>query len=61
MAYELKKEINKAIKDEQKAPKDYMRLKKFLKNENDKKTIEGIIKDEKTHAKKLKKLKKKYN
>lgn len=52
----LNKELRKAIRDEKLAPRDYMRLRKNLKSKRDKKTITGIIKQERSHFRKVKKI-----
>ena len=45
------------IHDESKAPKEYQRLLKDIHNKKDRKVINGIIKQEKQHKKKLLKIK----
>lgn len=51
------KRLNYLIKEEKKAPKDYHRLLITLKKKKDKIVIQGIIKQERRHLKKLKKMK----
>ena len=44
------------LKDEHKAPYDYRRLKAQIKNKTDKRVIAGIIRDEQSHYRKVKKM-----
>lgn len=48
--------LNYLKADEKKAPKNYSKLLKQVKTKGDKQTIRGIIKDEKSHLRKLKQL-----
>lgn len=41
--------IKRILKDERTAPKDYSKLLKQISNQNDKRIIRSIIKDEKRH------------
>ena len=52
----LTKQLHNAIKDERLAPKDYIKLRKNLKYKKDKKVITGIIKQERQHLRKVKKI-----
>lgn len=49
--------LTKMISEEGKAPGDYRKLLKEIKNKNDRKVIHGIIKQEKQHKKKLLRMK----
>ena len=61
MAYKIKKKLAYLMKDEQKAPKQYWKLHRLLKNPEQKKVVEGIIADEKRHYHELKRIKKQEN
>ena len=52
----LTKQLRTAIKDERLAPRDYVKLRRSLKSPRDKRVISGIIKQEKAHLVKLKKI-----
>jgi len=49
--------LKEMIKDESKAPKEYHRLLKEIHKKEDRKIINGIIKQERQHKKKLLKIK----
>lgn len=53
--------LGEAIKDEKSAPIMYSHLLKKLKSPADKKTVRGIIRQERKHLIKLNKIKRKYN
>jgi rubrerythrin len=52
--------LGKMMADERQAPKEYHRLKKKLKCKSDKKVIQGIIRQERRHLAKLKRIKRKH-
>lgn len=52
----LTKQLKSAIKDERMAPKDYIKLRKSLKSPMNKRIVTGIIKQERKHYTKLKKM-----
>jgi rubrerythrin len=49
----FKEKLRDMLKDERKAPIDYSKLKKLAHTKGEKKIFSGIIKDEKSHYKKL--------
>jgi len=51
------KKLKEMIKDEWKAPHDYSKLVKQLKNKSDKHIVYGIMRQERMHYKKLQKMK----
>lgn len=53
------KQLNKAIREEHKAPKEYIKLEKRL-HPTDRKIIRGIIKQERKHYRLLNKIAKAY-
>ena len=57
MKNKAKSYLNEAISDEKSAPKMYQKLKAKLKKRKDKLIIAKIIRDEKKHFQKLKKMK----
>lgn len=52
----LTKQLRSAIRDERIAPRDYAKLRTNLKSKRDKRIITGIIKQERQHLKKVKKI-----
>lgn len=52
------REYVEALRDEKKAPKEYRRLLKEIKDPKAKRVIRGIIKDERRHYKLLRKMEK---
>lgn len=56
MMTKLTKQLKSAIKDERMAPKDYIKLRKSLKSPMNKRIVTGIIKQERKHYTKLKKM-----
>lgn len=54
----VNKQLNNAMHDEKMAPVEYARLRKNLKGKANKKVISSIIKQERQHLRKLKKIKK---
>lgn len=57
----LNRELKEALKDEKMAPGDYKKLISHLKKKGDKKVIKGIIKQERQHYRKLRKMKRRLN
>jgi rubrerythrin len=51
------KQLNDMLHDERMAPKQYARLSKQLKKKGDKQIIQGIVRQEREHYKKLEKIK----
>jgi rubrerythrin len=54
----FQKELTKMLRDEKKAPRDYLKLKSLAHTKGERKVIAGIIKDERGHYSKLNKIKK---
>jgi rubrerythrin len=54
------KKLNEMIRDEKKAPKDYYQLLKEIKRGKDKTIIRGIIRQERRHLRKLKRIRSRY-
>ena len=52
----LQKYLKDMVKEEKMAPNDYLKIKKLLKSPADKRIIDGIIKQEKQHRVKVKKI-----
>ena len=54
--YDEIREYIEALKDEKRAPAEYKRLLKSIKDPKDRKVIRGIIRDERRHYKLLKRM-----
>lgn len=52
----LTKRLKEAIRDERMAPRDYIKLRRNLKSSMDKRIVTGIIKQERNHFRKLRKM-----
>lgn len=52
----LTRRLKAAIRDERMAPKDYIKLRKSLSSPMDRRIVTGIIKQERNHFRKLKKM-----
>jgi rubrerythrin len=54
----MKNLLSEMMNDEKKAPYDYARLQRRLKTKRERKIISSIIRDERKHLRKLRKIKK---